>query len=175
MESLKNVKIISKGLFFITKILAIIYIAISLYSAISVFSGWSFLVKDDGKRFAVCYPFTQTPFLNGENNWGYMLFNFLLPLGFYGIFFLLTSNVFKVFFQPKLFTENGIRQLKYFYIANIFALPLIILFSKMITGKIDEGLDTLAVIHFILGIFAYFLAAIFRQGLQLQNEQDLFI
>src|SRR5262245_51941289 len=119
MESMKNVKIISKGLFFITKILAIFYIAISVYSAITILSGWSFLVKDDGMRFAVCYPFTQTPFLNGENNWGYIIFNFLLPLSFYGVFFWLAGNVFRAFFQPKLFTENGVRQLKYFYIVNI--------------------------------------------------------
>jgi len=175
MESLKNVRIVSKTLFFITKILAAFYIAVTGYAAISTLSGFSFLVKDDGKRFAVCFPFTQTPFLNGENDWGYIVFNFLLPLGFYGAFFWLTSNVFKAFFQTRLFTEKGLRQLRYFYVINICALPIIILAAKVSTGKIEEGLTGATVIHIILGVFAYFLASLFRQGLNLQNEQDLFV
>jgi hypothetical protein len=31
------------------------------------------------------------------------------------------------------------------------------------------------VLHLIMGIFVWFVAAIFKQGIQLQNEQDLFI
>jgi hypothetical protein len=33
----------------------------------------------------------------------------------------------------------------------------------------------LVFIHFILGIFSLFFANIFKQGLQLQDEQDLYI
>ena len=138
-------------------------------------TGWFLLLKDEGQRFAVCYPFTQTPFLNGDNNWGYILFGFLLHLFFYGLFFWIVSNVFKVFFQPKLFTENGVKQLKYFYLINMFIPPILALMAKIVMGRIEEGLDIVAVIHFILGVFAYFLAAIFKQGLKLQKEQDLFI
>ena len=52
---------------------------------------------------------------------------------------------------------------------------LTILLASIFAGEIEEGLEWVAIIHFFLGVFAYFLAAIFKQGLQLQNEQDLFI
>ena len=39
-----------------------------------------------------------------------------------------------------------------------------------------EGLIMgLVVVHLFLGAFTFFLAAIFTQGVNLQNEQDLFI
>jgi hypothetical protein len=99
----------------------------------------------------------------------------LIPIGFYGVFFLLLSNVFNAFKQPKLFTKYGVSQLKCFYLANITLPWLTILLASIFAGKIEEGLEWVAIIHFFLGVFAYFLAAIFKQGLELQNEQDLFI
>lgn len=172
---MKNVKVISTILFYITRIVAILYLLTTFYSLVSLLTGWSFITKEDGKYFSICYPFTQSPFLNGENNLAYKIFNFIIPIGFYGIFFLLVSNVFNVFKQPKLFTKYGVNQLRWFYLANLTLPWLTILLSSIFAGKIEEGLEWVAVIHFFLGVFAYFLAAIFKQGLQLQNEQDLFI
>lgn len=172
---MKNVKIISTILFYITRIVAILYLVTTLYSLISLLTEWSYFTKDGGKYFSICFPFSETPFLVGENNLGYKLFNFLIPIGFYGIFFLLLSNVFNAFKQPKLFTKYGVSQLKWFYLANLTLPWLTILLASIFAGKIEEGLEWVAVIHFFLGVFAYFLAAIFKQGLQLQNEQDLFI
>nr|WP_315156168.1 DUF2975 domain-containing protein [uncultured Flavobacterium sp.] len=172
---MKNVKIIAAVLFYITRFVAILYLITTLYSLISILTEWSFIIKENDKYFSICYPFTETPFLNGENHWGYKIFNFLIPIGFYGLFFLLVSNVFNVFKQPKLFTEYGVKQLKYFYLSNIFIPPFTILLAAIFAGDIEEGLEWVAIIHFFLGVFAYFLAAIFRQGLHLQNEQDLYI
>jgi len=172
---MKNVKIISTVLFYITRFLAIFYLAITFYSLVSLLTEWSYIERENGKYFSICFPFTETPFLNGENNWPYKIFNFLIPLGFYGIFFLLLSNVFNVFKKPKLFTQYGVNQLKWFYLANIFMPSLTILLASIFAGEIEEGLEWVVIIHFFLGVFAYFLAAIFKQGLQLQNEQDLFI
>ena len=45
----------------------------------------------------------------------------------------------------------------------------------VIFSIIDEGVFVLVLLHAILGIFAYFIAAIFQQGVQLQTEQDLII
>ena len=59
--------------------------------------------------------------------------------------------------------------------ANITLPFLEIVLASIFAGKIEEGLEFVAVIHFFLGVFAYFMAAIFKQGLQIQNEQDLFI
>lgn len=172
---MKNVNIIASILFYITRFVAILYLITTLYSLISILTEWSFITKENDKYFSICYPFTDTPFLNGENHWGYKIFNFLIPIGFYGLFFLLVSNVFNVFKQVKLFTEYGVRQLKYFYLSNIFIPPFTILLAAFFAGDIEEGLEWVAVIHFFLGVFAYFLAAIFKQGLHLQNEQDLYI
>jgi hypothetical protein len=172
---MKNVKIIATTLYYITRLLAILYLATTLYSIISLLTEWNYFTKDNGKHFTVCFPFTETPFLNGENNWAYKIFNFIIPIGFYGLFFLLVSNVFNVFKQPKLFTVYGVNQLRWFYLSNMTIPWMTILLATIFYGKIEEGLEWVAIIHFFLGVFAYFLAAIFKQGLQLQNEQDLFI
>lgn len=172
---MKKVKIISAILFYITRLLAISYLIITFYSLIVLITEWSFISRENGHFFSVCYPFTETPFLNGENNWPYKIFNFLIPIGMYGVFFLLASNVFNAFRQPKLFTKYGVNQLRWFYLGNLTLPWLTILLASFFAGKIEEGLGWVAVIHFFLGVFAYFLAAIFKQGLQLQNEQDLII
>lgn len=172
---MKTVKIIAACLFYITRIVAILYLISIVYSAISLLTESNFITRENGKYFSICFPFTEIHFLNGENNWAYKIFNFLIPIGFYGLFFWLLSNIFKVFKQPKLFTQNGVNQLKWFYIVNILMPSITILLASIFAGEIEEGLEWVAVIHFFLGVFAYFLAAIFKQGLQLQNEQDLFI
>ncbi len=172
---MKNVKIMASVLFYVTRLVAILYLVTVLYSLTTLLSEWSFVTRENGEYFSIMYPFTQTPFLNGENNWAYKAFNFLIPIGFYGVFFLLLSNVFKVFKQPKLFTQYGVDQLKWFYLANLTLPLLTILLASIFAGGIEEGLGWVAVIHFFLGVFAYFLAAIFKQGLHLQNEQDLYI
>lgn len=172
---MNKVKIISTVLFYITRFFAILYLVTTLYSLISLITEWCFITKENGLYFSICYPFTETPFLNGENNWAYKVFNFLIPIGLYGAFFLLVSNVFNAFRQPRLFTKYGVDQLRRFYLAN-FTLPWIaILLASIFAGKIEEGLEMVPVIHFFLGVFTYFLAAIFKQGLQIQNEQDLII
>jgi len=172
---MRQVKIISRFLFYISRFLAVLYLLTTAYAAISLLTKWSLEITDNGQRFKIMYPFTKSGFLLGDYNPGYILFNFLLPLGFYGLFFLLLSQVFKVFYQPKLFTEKGVKHLKSFYLVNMMVLPLIILGSGLFAEKTEEGLDIAAVIHFILGVFAFFLAAIFRQGLKLQNDNDLII
>lgn len=172
---MKNVKIISTILFYITRIVAILCILVAIYTLISLVTGWSYISIDNGENFAVYYPFTETRFLLGENNLDYKIFSFLIPIGSYGIFFYLISNVFNAFKQPKLFTEYGVKQLKWFFLANIFVPSIIILLALICTGNIENGLEWAAVIHFLLGVFAYFLYAIFKQGLNLQNEQDLYI
>lgn len=172
---MNNVKIVSKILFYITRFLALCYFAMTAYSIFALITKWSLTFKDGNKYFIVCYPFTEKPFLIGDYYMGYIIFDFLLPLGFYGLFFLLVSNVFKVFFQPKLFTEKSIRHLRRFYLANLIVPGITVLLSSIFSVIDDDLAVPLIVLHFILGVFAYFLAAIFKQGLHLQNEQDLII
>ncbi len=168
-------KLISKILYFICRILGIAYLTMALYSSISIITKWSFIEREGGKYFSVCFPFTNTHFLNGDNNWSYMLFSFILPMAFYGLFFYAMSNIFQLFNLPKLFTTKAVSHLELFYRLNITVPWILILLASIFYGEFEEGFDMLAVVHFILGGFAYFIAKIFSQGVKLQNDQDLII
>jgi hypothetical protein len=145
-----------------------------LYSLVCLATGWSTEPYGNGAYMHIHYPFTQVPFLNIDNNIPYIIFEFLLPLGLYGFFFWLTGNVFKAFCQPRLFTSFGVKQLRNFYLAN-FAIPLPALLLSSVFAETDGVAFALVVVHSILGIFVYFMAVIFMQGVKLQNEQELFI
>lgn len=169
-----SVKNVSKVLFYITRVLSFFYFAMAALSAIALSSGWGLGFSDNKKYFHVFYPFTSHPMLNGDYNSTYIIFYFLTPLTLYGLFFLLAGNVFKAFFQPRLFTQYGIKHLRRFYLGNL-VVPGTVLLLQSIFAEVDEATEILVAVHFILGVFAYFLAAIFKQGLNLQNEQDLII
>ena len=77
---MKNVKIIATTLFYITRLLAILYLATTLYSIISLLTEWNYFTKDNGKHFTICFPFTETPFLYGDYNWAYIIFKFIVPM-----------------------------------------------------------------------------------------------
>ncbi len=171
---MKTTHIVSKILFYFTRFLSVVYFFLAAYSIFTLMTGLFLTFKEDGKYFQICYPFTSHPLMLGDYNLPYILFDFLAPLSLYGLFFLLSSNVFKVFFQPKLFTKIGVVHLKRFYLSNLFIPTIVILFASFFVS-LDNEVVLFIILHGMLGAFAYFLAAIFKQGLNLQNEQDLFI
>lgn len=171
---MNQTKIISKILYYICFVLSAGYLLMVAYSAFCLVTGYGITPYKNGQFIHINFPFTQQPFLNIENNYPYIIFSFLTVLISYGIFFWLSALVFRVFFQEKLFTADHIRQLTIFYRYNIFLpLPLVILASFFV--EVESVVWGLVFIHFMLGIFCLFLANIFKQGLHLQNEQDLFI
>lgn len=171
---MKSVRIVSKVLFYLTRTLAFIYLAIFVYAFISSsIKTHAFRLVKNGSRFEISYPFTDTPFLLGYNNMGYIN-TMLMVFGLYALFFYVLSNVFATFSQAKLFTQKGLRHLKQFYISN-FTLPLLALLIASIISEVEGAAEALVALHLLLGVFAYFIAAIFQQGLKLQHEQDLFI
>jgi hypothetical protein len=171
---MNQTKIISRILFYICALLSAGYLITFVYALFCLITGFSVTSYKEGKFLHINYPFTEQPFLNIENNYPYMIFSFMLVLITYGIFFWLSAWVFKVFFQQKLFTQENIIRLKKFYLYNIFIpLPLVIIASFFV--EVESMIWGLVFIHFMLGIFCLFLANIFKQGLHLQNEQDLFI
>ncbi|OCA79776.1 hypothetical protein BBH99_17790 [Chryseobacterium contaminans] len=171
---MNQTKIISRILFYICSVLSAGYLITALYALLCLATGFSVTSYSNGQFLHINYPFTQQPFLNIEDNYPYIIFSFLLVLIPYGIFFWLSAKVFRVFFQPKLFTKDHILQLKRFYLFNIFfPLPLVIIASFFV--EVENIIWGLVFIHFMLGIFCLFLANIFKQGLHLQNEQDLII
>lgn len=169
---MKKTKIISKVLFAVTRSLAWIYLVTAVYSIISWFTETNLHFVND-KRI-IEYPFTGVSFLILDNNITYLIFNFLLPVFSYVLFFWLLSNVFKVFYQDKLFTDANITHLKRFYVTNIIFPLILVIFSSFFI-YIDKGIFVIVALHMFLGIFIFIISEIFNQGLTLQNEQDLYI
>lgn len=169
---MNEVKNIAMNLFYLSRFCVFVYAFLTIYSAISLLTGWS--LKFEGDYFNIMFPFTKQTILIGEYNLTYILLDYLLVFILYGIFFWLLGNVLKVFTRPKLFTQKNIDQLKYFYISNLFV-PSIATLIAYTFGTIDRDVILLIILHFIIGIFSYFLAQIFKQGVNLQNEQDLYI
>ena len=170
---MKTVRFIARLLLALTRVLTAGYALSFLLSCLALSTGWSLHLIEANRRFEIFYPFTHVPYLLGEYNTGYILM-FLLLLALYALFFFLVGNVFKVFTQPELFTPFGIRQLRWFYIGNL-VLPMAAAVIIGLCYGIDAAVVILVILHMILGVFTYFMASIFEQGLLLQSENDLIL
>ncbi|MHA7832817.1 MAG: DUF2975 domain-containing protein [Flagellimonas sp.] len=169
---MKKTRILSKILYAITRSLAWIYLVIALYGSFAWITKTNIQIGDT--TTTINYPFTDISFLILDNNWSYFLFAFLLPVLSYTLFFWLLSNVFKVFYQEKLFTQPNIAHLKRFYSANLIFPIVLVAFSSFFIA-IEKGIFIIIALHLVLGIFIFIISEIFNQGLSLQNEQDLYI
>lgn len=169
---MKKTKIISKILYALTRSLAWIYLVIGLYGTFAWITKTNIQTADT--TTVINYPFTDISFLILENNQSYFLFAFLLPASSYMLFFWLLSNVFRVFYRNKLFTNPNIAHLKRFYLANII-LPIVLVAFSSFFIEIEKGIFVIVALHLVLGIFIFIISEIFNQGLSLQNEQDLYI
>ena len=164
--------IISKVLYYISRILGGLYLITGVYGLFSWVTNTHLLIKD--KQTIITYPFTKTSFLILDSNTTYLIFSLLIPVLGYGLFFLLLSNVFKVFYQDKLFTAENIVHLRRFYLVNIF-LPTVLTIFTSFFMPIEHEMFLIIILHLVLGVFVFFMSEIFNQGLHLQNEQDLYI
>jgi hypothetical protein len=170
-------RLLGRILFYISRTTAWLYLATGLYALVVILAhrispstGIPLEIFEPGS-FHIFYPFTRTPFLVGEDTNIYM-FTLLAILFGYGIFLWLLSNVFYAFSREKLFTRKSVKDLSIFYLLNL-VVPLSILLFYLFIGESLSDIVVITCLHFIIGIFAYFMAAMFRQGLLLQEEQDL--
>ncbi len=171
---MKTVRIVSKILHVVALVLSVLYLATSLYSCVVLtLKTPQFSIIDGGRRFKIVYPFTDTAFLLGENTVAQMT-TMVLLIGLYGVFFYLISNVFRIFSGQKWFTEQGINRLRWFYLSN-FTVPITVYALFKTFWAVESPAELLVALHGLLGVFTFFIAAIFEQGLHLQNEQDLII
>ena len=164
-------------LYFLSRIAAWLFTLILAYTFTVLLLSTTWLVHSlpieitkEG-AFTIFYPFAQTPFLLGEYTANYIVSNLSL-LGFYTLFLWFLGDVFHAFKQPKLFTPKGVSQLSRFYRTNL-ALPVLFLLLVGLFGQALSDMLRISFLHIIIGVFAYFMASIFRQGLVLQEEQDL--
>ena len=174
---MKTVRFTAGILYYLSRILAIIVSAIAVYALVIILLHLNNpdaslpikIVNND--RFEIFYPFTQTTFLLGDYTASYLVSN-LLTITFYGLFLWLLGGVFHAFKQQKIFTKKGMMQLSVFYIVNLIV-PFVFVALLFVFGQ--EVLDIVRIIllHLVIGVFAFFMSAIFRQGLLLQEEQDL--
>jgi len=173
---MKTVRFVSNILFYASRVGASFFLLTTFYALIVVLlfanshsSAIPMRVDDGG--FQIFFPFTHKPFLLGDYTASYLV-PYLITFGFYGLFLWLLSGVFHAFKQPKLFTRKGVNQLSRFYIANLTVPFLFVLLLVLFQGEFSD-IVRIIFLHIILGVFAFFMAAIFRQGLILQEEQDL--
>ncbi|MCW3108985.1 MAG: hypothetical protein JWQ09_3491 [Segetibacter sp.] len=174
---MKTVRHTATILFYLSRIMAVIVFVITVYALTVVLlslnnhsTSLPIRVLDNGS-FQIFYPFTKTPFLLGDYTLSYLLSN-LLIIAFYGLFLWLLSDVFHAFKQTRLFTQKGVMQLSRFYITNL-VVPLVFLILLAVFGEELLDIFRITLLHLVIGVFAFFMAAIFKQGLLLQEEQDL--
>jgi hypothetical protein len=173
---MKTVRVVASILHYISKTGALLFLATGVYAAIVVllfyYGSFSWLpIEVNQGYFTIFFPGTKTPFLLGDYSASY-LFTYLFTIIFYGFFLWILGGVFHAFKQPRLFTKKGVSQLSRFYIINL-VVP--ILFLLLVIFFRDETSDLVRImfLHLVIGVFAFFMAAIFKQGLVLQEEQDL--
>ena len=147
-------KLVCKLLAYILCITGVLYAAVTSYGALCIITGWNIVPYGEAKYLHINYPFTNQPFLNVDNNTSYILFSFLIPLALYTLFFLLASKVFKVFYQPRLFTQNNLKHLKKFYLLNL-VIPLPVVIISSFFTEVESAIWLLVVVHFILGVFTF--------------------
>ncbi len=174
---MKAVQVASAILLYMSRTIAILMMIIILYAlAVVLFyqanhsTSLPIRVLSSGE-FQIFYPFTQKPFLLGEYSAGYLFSNFITII-LYSIFAWLLSSVFNAFRQTKLFTRKAVKQLMRFSLINLI-LPAVFIISLVAFNRELSDAFRITVLHFIIAMFAYFMAAIFKQGLELQEEQDL--
>lgn len=154
----------------ISIVLLLIFIAVSL-----IFKNYSI---GSNNEISIGIPLTET-FIKGDLNQFTITF-FILSIAifllYYGLFFYLLRSIFKVFSREKvIFTNKTISYIKNFGWLNTFLPPLGIIIAYFITSKIDFEIIMQGGLLMALGIFSFFIAAIFNEGIALQEENDLTI
>lgn len=174
---MKTVRLIASILYYISRIISVVVLSITLYALVIIILyqanpslSLPFQILDDGS-FQLFLPFTHTTFLLGDYTSSYLV-SYLLILAFYGLFLWLLADVFKTFKQTRLFTPNGVLRLSRFYITNLIV-PFVFILLLIVFGNELMDIVRITLLHLVIGVFAYFMAAIFKQGLVLQEEQDL--
>jgi len=173
---MRPVRAIANFLYHITRIASLLFTITALYALVIMMLSMHTGIKDlpieikDGS-FVIFYPFTRSPFLLGDYTTSYLVTT-IMTVALYGIFLWLLSAVFKAFRQQRLFVPVNVSRLHRFYLFN-FIMPVVFLLCLISFGLDVRDALIIVFLHLMIGVFAFFMAAIFKQGLVLQEEQDL--
>src|SRR5689334_15167993 len=105
---MKNVRLLSRLLFYLARIMAIVVLLVFVYALVVLLLSYNSSASSipirifDNGTFEILFPFTNKPFLLGDYNAAYLVPN-LLIVAFYGLFLWLLGSVFHAFKQEKLF------------------------------------------------------------------------
>ncbi len=164
-------KSLSQLLFYVVRITTIGYLISLLFIVFSLISHISMTVSD--QQFQIKIPMTDFV-IKGNYDLRTMIAITVFFI-FYTVFFYVLSMVLKTFKEEILFTKTAIKYLMYFTILNLFFPVLYGILQVIISKRIDFNDLSIAFLHIILGIFSMFIIAIFKQGVQLQEETELTI
>jgi hypothetical protein len=166
---------LSTVLYWIFKLWFVLLVSYLGFYLISVILGYYKVVAFSGVttyRFDV--PFSEYDWLLRMDAKG--IISFLFPFIKNGFLFFLLMLIFKEFRKEQpLFTKKIIEYLKTFAIINI-SLPLVyvlfdvLMFNQLVFLNIRGALPNL-----IIGLVTLFVIAVFKQGFQIQQENDLTI
>jgi hypothetical protein len=173
---MRTVRLVSSVLFYLSRTTAFLFLATAVYAAtivvISCYSSSASLpIQIYSQHFTIFFPFTRKAFLLGDYTTSFLFTN-LFTIAFYGFFLWLLSDVFRAFTQDKLFTQKGVIRLSRFYLTNL-AMPILFFLVLLVFQNDISDLVRIMFLHLVIGVFAWFMAAIFKQGVILQEEQDL--
>jgi len=172
---MKKIRGLATFLFITSRIVSLAFAATGMYALTIVVlykTGMQRIpleVKND--HFVVFLPFSNIPFLLGDFNAAYLSISISIVV-LYAIFLWLLSNVFLAFRQPKIFIPKNMKRLQHFYLFN-FYVPLIYILSLVLWKQDFRDAILIVFLHLMISVFIFFMATIFRQGLVLQEEQDL--
>jgi hypothetical protein len=175
---MERIRGLARLLFYLSRLMSFFCLAIAAYALVIItlstqtnMKGLPVALSNGG--FTIFLPFSRIPFLVGDNSVSY-IFTSLSIVTLYGIFLWLLGSVFSVFMQKKIFIPKSVKRLKHFYLFNFFVPVIYIICLILFAQEIRDAL-VIAFLHLMIGVFIYFMAIIFQQGLVLQEEQDLTI
>ena len=173
---MKAAKLLANVLFHLSRLAALLYAAIAFYvgAVLLLFSvtGKGPIAVSDS-RFTVYYPFTGKPFFLGEYSLSFIVVS-IVSMFIYVLFIWLLSEVFNAFRGERLFTPGNVKRLWRFSMLNLLT-PAAGIAFLLVVGELYSSAIMIAMLHLLIGVFAFFMLTIFKQGLELQQEQDLIL
>lgn len=164
-------KSFSNILFYLFRAIAISILLFTAYIDISFLTGN--FTQENGRYF-IDIPLTGT-FIEGDYQFNVIL-TISLGLIFGAIFFFVLSNIFKGLREKIIFNQIAINSLSYFTILNLVVGPVLYILIHFAIMQKDNYRDIHnLILNIIFGIVALFLTYIFKQGAQVQQENDLTI
>ena len=147
-------------------------VLVLLVYILGAFASGHFILENE--RFTIAIPLSESVIKGDYRN--NVIVTICLTLGYYVIFLFVVSQIFKTFKAKVLFTERTLKQLRYFALLNLAIGPsLYFLIHFIIMNHTNfRDLPNL-LLSLFLGICTLFIIEVFKNGFNIQSENDLTI